>query len=213
LYDYNTGDLIHSFLGHADTVLSLVMDDECKSILSGSRDRTIKWWHIPTYKEIRTIKAHNGYVNTIDLCNNTIVSGSSDSTIKVWDLETGTLIRTMGGHTRDVKSLKFDSSCTKVISGSEDKTAKVWNITRGTYKTLYLDNDYIYSVTMSRDGNIGITASGNNNIHMWDLHNYSIIKNFTTIRTIYSLALTSNNLKLVAGDYSGYIKIWNTDSG
>jgi len=88
----------------------LAIDQECKTLLSGSRDRSVKWWHLETGKEIRTINTGSA-VLTLDICNNNLYAGLQDSTIKVYDLYYGKLNRTLGGHKQPVRSLKVSANC------------------------------------------------------------------------------------------------------
>jgi len=54
---------------------------------SGSDDKTIKVWHLPTGVCLATLSGHRGSVTCLALLSSkTLVSGSNDSTLKVWDL-------------------------------------------------------------------------------------------------------------------------------
>ena len=95
---------------HSNNVYSVAFSPDGKTIVSGSRDETIKVWdsgvsaltHPPTLNpnltapvlaaaslELKAEKqsAHSSSVRSVAFSpdGNTIVSGSSDKTIKVWD--------------------------------------------------------------------------------------------------------------------------------
>ena len=71
-----------------------------KKIISGSDDNLIKVWDLNSGECLRTLFAHSGEVNCIEIISNEkLVSGSSDKTLKVWDLNTYECILTLYGHT------------------------------------------------------------------------------------------------------------------
>jgi hypothetical protein len=75
-------------IGHQDWVWSVALSRDGKTLVSGSRDKTIKVWDLATGKELRTLKGHQDLVRSVALSSDgkTLVSGSGDKTIKVWDL-------------------------------------------------------------------------------------------------------------------------------
>ncbi|NCQ94376.1 MAG: hypothetical protein GPJ13_04130, partial [Microcystis aeruginosa W11-06] len=86
--------------GHDSVVTSVNFSPDGKTLVSGSRDKTIKLWNVETGQEIRTLKGHDDYVRSINFSpdGKTLVSGSADNTIKLWNVETGQEIRTLKGY-------------------------------------------------------------------------------------------------------------------
>jgi len=82
-------------------------------LASGSYDRTIKLWDIPSGKLIRTLTGHTSYILwSVDLLNSqTLVSGSHDQTIKLWNWSTGqcfSTIQTTGSYISSLAVVNFD---------------------------------------------------------------------------------------------------------
>jgi WD40 repeat protein len=73
-------------------VVSPISPDEC-FLLTASRDRLIKLWHIDYNKKeslLANLDSHTDWVNQIKLipeARNTLVSCSNDTTIKIWKLD------------------------------------------------------------------------------------------------------------------------------
>ncbi len=120
--------LLHSFTGHSHIVRSLAVSADGKILVSGSRDKTIKIWHLETGELMHTLKGHRDGVYAIALSphGHILASGSVDKTIKLWHLETGELLGTFIGHTNTVTALAFTASGEILVSGSLDKTIKIW---------------------------------------------------------------------------------------
>ncbi len=120
--------LQHSLAGHSHIVSSLVLSKDGKMIVSASKDKTIKIWHLERGELIRTLKAHKDAVYAVALSKDEqiLASGSADKTIKLWHVETGELLSTFAGHNDAVTSLAFTHEGNTLVSGSLDKTIKIW---------------------------------------------------------------------------------------
>ncbi|BAY13633.1 WD40 repeat domain-containing protein [Calothrix sp. NIES-2098] len=119
---------LYTLNGHSHIVRSLAISADAKLLVSGSRDQTIKVWHLETGELIRTLKGHQDEVCTITLSpdEQIIASGSADKTIKLWHLATGEVLGTFTGHTDTVTAVAFTTSGEMLVSGSLDKTIKIW---------------------------------------------------------------------------------------
>ncbi|BAY32412.1 WD-40 repeat-containing protein [Nostoc carneum NIES-2107] len=119
---------LYNLMGHSHIVRSLAISADGKLLVSGSRDQTIKIWHLETGELINTLKGHRDEVCTITLSpdEQIIASGSADKTIKLWHLATGELLGTFTGHTDTVTAVEFTASGEMLVSGSLDKTIKIW---------------------------------------------------------------------------------------
>ena len=70
--------------GHSDWVTSVLKLDD-NTLVSSSRDNTIKVWDINSLSLIGTLKGHTmGIETSLKFNKNIIISGSMDSTIKIW---------------------------------------------------------------------------------------------------------------------------------
>ncbi len=78
--------LIRKFEGRYVTSASLSADG--RYALSGSRDKTLKFWDVETGKCLRTFEGHGDAVNSVVLSadGRYALSGSHDKTLKLWRL-------------------------------------------------------------------------------------------------------------------------------
>ena len=79
-------DLIKTFEGHTDSVLSVVFSPDGKLALSGSSDNTLKLWDINTGKLLKTFEGHIFWVKSVAFApdGKFALSGSWDNTLKLW---------------------------------------------------------------------------------------------------------------------------------
>jgi WD40 repeat protein len=80
-------------LGHTDFVWSLVGWKD--SVLSGSKDKTIRVWGMESGEHTATLAGHGGAVYALAVHEDRLFSSSHDSTIRMWALGTWTVLRTV----------------------------------------------------------------------------------------------------------------------
>jgi WD40 repeat protein len=91
---------------------------------------------LKTNKTIKTIKAHDHSVDSIELASfDKIISGSFDESIKIWDRQTFTLIKTLEGLKESFICLKLLSN-DRLLSCSTKKDSdvnpiKIWDLKTG----------------------------------------------------------------------------------
>eukprot|EP00010_Vexillifera_abyssalis_P007165 CAMPEP_0201545214 /NCGR_PEP_ID=MMETSP0173_2-20130828/1746_1 /ASSEMBLY_ACC=CAM_ASM_000268 /TAXON_ID=218659 /ORGANISM="Vexillifera sp., Strain DIVA3 564/2" /LENGTH=399 /DNA_ID=CAMNT_0047953551 /DNA_START=84 /DNA_END=1283 /DNA_ORIENTATION=- len=103
-------------------------DQPSEYVASGSRDKSIKLWHIPTERCVATFTGHSNWVQSIVFHPNGkfLLSVSDDKTLRIWDIKQNRCMRTIDAHTQFVTSLAFNKSDPHVITGCVDNTIKVW---------------------------------------------------------------------------------------
>jgi WD40 repeat protein len=86
-----TGSHMAVLSDHTDCVYSLAFSSDGASLVSGSRDRTLKLWDVQTGGVVKTFHGHTGGVCSVSISADCtmIVSVSVDGTICLWDIQTG----------------------------------------------------------------------------------------------------------------------------
>jgi len=133
IYNYTTGNLARTLIGHSAGVFSIEMLGE-QLMASGGQDHQVIIWNITSYSIRYNLTGHNTSVNCIKrLSSNLIASGDYNGIIIVWNWLTGEKVFKLTGHTNRLEFYSLDLYDEQtLISGSIDKTVKLWNITNGT---------------------------------------------------------------------------------
>ena len=86
-----TGSQVAVLSGHTNEVTSLTFLPDGTSLVSGSRDKTVKLWDVQTGGVVKTFCGHTGPVYSVSISSNhtMIASGSKDGTICLWDIQMG----------------------------------------------------------------------------------------------------------------------------
>jgi F-box/WD-40 domain protein MET30 len=92
-------------------------------IMTASLDNTLRLWHVPTGRCLRTFFGHVEGVWALAADNLRVVSGSQDRTVKIWDARTGKCERTYTGHVGPVTCIGLSGD--RLVTGSEDCDIRV----------------------------------------------------------------------------------------
>ena len=203
--------------GHTSSVLSVSFSGDGKTLASGSRDNTIKFWNVETRAEIHTLSGHTSSVESVSFSDDgkTLASGSYDKTIKLWNVETGAEIRTLSRHTGSVSSVSFSCDGKTLASGSRDRTIKLWNVETGyEIRTLSGHESSVNSVSFSGDGKTLASGSSDETIKLWNVETgYEICTISGHISSVESVSFSGDGKTLASGSDDETIKLWNVETG
>ncbi|XP_043972763.1 lissencephaly-1 homolog isoform X1 [Gambusia affinis] len=129
-------------VGHNDIVTSVVAVDNL--VVSGSRDTTVKVWHVPTATEQKNLGGHTGGVTCLsapplEYCRRLarslslsdrdrfILSGSADCSVKIWALSIGQCVKSIYTFNA-VTALSFaPDGDGYIITGSDGGKVQAWS--------------------------------------------------------------------------------------
>ena len=128
LYDTN-GILLKQFIGHTNTIFSVVFESQGNYILTTSWDKTSRLWSIETGKTVRTFIGHTGEIwsSAFSPDGKYILTGSADGTARLWIANPTHNRRATFGDTGQINSVSFSPSGDTILSASRDNSVRLWN--------------------------------------------------------------------------------------
>lgn len=130
------------------------MTPDSQSLITGSRDMSLKVWQLAGGKLSQVLVGHTDHVTCVAVAvldKSIVVSGSRDANLIVWDINTGADLHTLTGHLGYVTCVKLSGDGTLAVSGSEDKSILVWDTKKGTAINAIMLHVPIIGIEMSTD--------------------------------------------------------------
>jgi len=194
--------------GHSDAVWGVAFSPDGQTIVSVSRDNTIKLWNTDGTL-LNTLRGHSGTVVGVAFSpdGQMIASGSWDKTVKLWNRE-GTLLTTLRGHGVSVIGVAFSPDGQIIASASGDKTLKLWNREGTLLTTLRGHQDAVIGVAFSPDGQIIASASDDKTVKLWN-RNGTLLTTLKGHRDeVFGVAFSPDGQIIASASDDKTVKLW-----
>jgi len=179
-------------------------------MISGSGDKSIIEWDLDnSSSKKKYLLGHTGWINCIQMEDDTIVSGSSDHTIRSWSLGTGKPKMTYMGHVGSITCLQFNDL--NIVSGGVDKTIRKFDPNKGTCLLSMLGHSS-YISGLQFFGYCLATCALDKMIKMWDLRTGECHR---TLKGHFEgvTCIQFDDMKLISGSYDKSFKVWDLRTG
>jgi WD40 repeat protein/serine/threonine protein kinase len=215
------GNLIQ--LRHIGPAISVAISPDGHRLASGDTGGTIKVWDTATWKEVRSLRAHEGLVQGLSFSpdGRRLASARQDRTVRVWNTGTWQQSTTFRGHPGGVLCLAFSPDGRRIASAGEGNTVKVWNAADGG-EVLDLPGhlDTVLGLAFSPDGRRLATAGRDRTVRIWELaegREALIFRGHD--RMVRSLAFSPDGRRIASADGTvwksddGVVKLWDAATG
>jgi len=210
--------LIETLEGHENWVTDVVFSPDGRTLVSTSRDGTIKLWGndgvllktIP----VRSDSDENQEIWGAAFSPNgqVIATANQDKTVKLFSLD-GTLLKTLVEHSDRVRDVSFSPNGEFLASGSDDNTAIIWRQNGTLLKRLEGHQRNVNRVSFAPNNQTLATVSDGDeeNIKLWSTDGTLLtILNGHTDR-VKGVSFSPNAESLVTGSWDNTIRLWNLD--
>ncbi len=201
--------------GHKNTVKAVAITPDGQTMVSGSYDKTIRLWELPSGKLLGTLSSHTNRVTSIAISRDgkLLASSSYDRTIKLWDLSSGELLHTFPRNSGKVRYIAFSPDGQTLISTS-DSEVKLWVV--GTSQLLRPLTGRSISAriaTFSPDGQTSIIGSLDGSLELWNLNTGERLRsNSNRSGGITSIAFSADS-RTLASSSGKTIELWEPHLG
>jgi WD40 repeat protein/serine/threonine protein kinase/Flp pilus assembly protein TadD len=211
---------LHRTMGApGEVVHALAVTPDGKTLVSGSRDASVRVWDVATGKERAVLTGHKACVWRLAISpdGKVVASASNDNTVKLWDLGTGELLATLpvGGA---VRSVDFSPDGKALAAGTEDGTLELWDV-GARQRRLTLQAHFAPTVALdySPDGKLLATGAGWNTsrgpggVKVWDVTSEPP-RIVSQVSPSIFVAFSPDGRLLATCHFQG-VKVWSVPSG
>lgn len=166
---YNTGNPENT---KNPEINSLAMTPDGKTIVAGSRNKTVQIWQVQGNQlKVLTELLAGSPVSSVAITpdGKKIVYGSWDNTITLWNIEDKQPQKFIG-HENKVAAVALTPDGSKIISSSWDNTIRVWDIVSGKeLMVLKTGENTINSLAITPDGKKILAGGADGVIRLWPI--------------------------------------------
>ena len=219
LWQANTGQAKGSLAGHIDRVSCLTVSPSGQTLISGSKDCTIRFWDLRKKKIVRTFGGqfddHLSEITnlTISPDNQILLSCDRDNSLKVWDINHAIMLKNIS-FSADVTSLAIHPNGQLFSSSGLEPQVKIRQIKDGEIVGSINHNSGVLALAFSPDGRLLATAGLDLAIKLWDTSSGREIYTLEGHGDRISQIIFSNDSQtLISSSWDKTIKLWNLTTG
>jgi len=209
IFNYNTGQLEHSFEAHTDYIRNITIHPTKPLFISTGDDMTARLWNWEKNFSLEfTFEQHTHYVMNASwspVDPNVFATACLDGVIRVWNIN-GTLNYGLQGHTKGVNWVEWYQGGDKpfLVSGSDDTTVIIWDYqTKSQIQKLTAHSHNVTACCFHPKLPLIITGSEDHIVTIYHAHTFQLLETLNYgLDRVWSFAVHSNSTDLAIGyDY------------
>ncbi|WP_372368424.1 tetratricopeptide repeat protein [Candidatus Uabimicrobium sp. HlEnr_7] len=205
------------FEGHKGEVTDIQIVANTSTLISTSKDKTIRVWDIESKECLRILEGHDDWIRFLTLSpdGTRLFSCSDDWNVRAWNFDSGQCEYILEGHTMPVLHVSTSPSHRFLFSTSRDRTIKIWDYQNGKLlSTLEGHEDWVNHFIPTPDGNKAISSSLDGDIRIWNVLGWRCTNTLKGHEGwIEFLYLIQDGRKIISGSSDNTIKVWNFAEG
>ena len=204
---------VHTFVGHHDTVSSVVLSLDGNLAASTGRDQTIRVWNIDERKCVGVLEGHYDWVRSLAMTSDSkfIVSGSWDMSVRVWNLSTGQTVRKFDEKVKSLTQIALNPQGRTVAIANGQGSVVLWDVLANEVVGRFLAHQgSVNSIRFSRDGRRIITGGDDHVVSVWTTDSEEPIQTIRVHKSpVARVVLSLDGNRILSADREGRIILWN----
>jgi len=213
LYDIRSGDPVARCGDELDIVLGSDINPTLSRVALGGPQRLVRIHDVDSGEKVFELKKHTDWVYSVRFSPDGVLVASGDRAggLVLWEADTGRLYLDLVGHKDAIRGIAWRSDSNVVASASLDGTVKLWEVFNGgQIKNFSAHGGGVTGIDMARDGKI-VTCGRDRVVKLWDADG-NLIREFPAFpEAVMKVVFNHDGTRVIAGDWSGLIKMWKTD--
>lgn len=213
-YDVKTGKRAFQVGDELDVVLAADISPDNRWVALGGPQKLVRVYSTADGSQIVQIKKHTDWIYDLEFSPDGVLLATGDRSGGLWVWEAGTdrEFYNLEGHKGPVTSVSWRADSNLLASASEDGTIRFWNMANGKQAKSISAHGGVSSIAFGHDGHLASTGR-DRVVRLWDVNG----KEVRTLPAMNDLglkvALTHDGKRVVAGDWTGEVHLWDTANG
>ena len=209
-------DLEVAKLGHDKEVLAVAFSPDGKRAVTGSADKSVRIFEIPSGKQLFRLTGHESPVLSAVFSGDgaRILTLADDTTCRLWDSQSGKAVATLKDSAGQPWLCRFSPDGGRVVTIAADKSPNLWDSQSGrALATLSGHPGAVLLANFSSDGKRLVTASGQL-AYLWDATTGKLI---TALRghseNVKDAVFSPDGSRIVTTSADQTARLWDSQSG
>jgi hypothetical protein len=214
VWKVRTGERLFEIGDELDAVLAADISADQSQIALGGPSKVVRIYSTKDGKLQHEIKKHTDWIYALEFSPDGVLLASGDRSggLYVWEAFTGREYFTLRGHTAAITDVSWRIDSNVLASGSEDATVRLWEMENGTQFRGWGAGGGVQSVKYAHDGRL-VSCGRDRLARLWD-PNGAALRAFEAFPDIALRGVfTHDSARVIAGDWSGEIRVWSTADG
>jgi hypothetical protein len=215
VWSVTTGERVFAVGDELDAVLAADISADQTQIVLGGPSKMIRVYSTRDGKLLHEIKKHTDWVTAAEFSPDGVLlaTGDRNGGLFVWEAHTAREFFTLRGHTACITDLSWRADANVLASSSEDTTVRLWEMENGgQVRGWGAHGGGALSVRYAQDGRI-VSCGRDRVARLWD-GNGGQQRVFEAVPDVaLRVAVTHDGGRLLAGDWSGQVRVWGTADG
>ena len=214
VWSVTTGERIFEVGEEFDAVLAADISADQTQIALGGPSKVVRVYSTKDGKLMHEIKKHTDWIYALEFSPDGVLLASADRNggLFVWEAHTGREFFSLRGHTAAITDVSWRADSNVLASASEDGTIRLWEMENGNAIKNWAHGGPVEAVKYGHDGRL-VSCGRDRVTKLWD-QNGAQQRAFEPFPHVALRAAVSHDgSRLIAGDWTGQIRVWTTADG
>lgn len=223
IFELASGSLLETVDAHNGSLWSLCLAPDQRGIITGSADKTVKFWEFElikdeetgqkrlTLKHTRTLQLEEDVLCVKFSPDHRLLAVSLlDCTVKVFYTDTLKFFLSLYGHKLPVLCLDISHDNTLIATGSADRNVKIWGLDFGDcHRSMFAHDDSVMFLQFVPKTHTFFTAGKDKKIKQWDADKFEHIQTLEGHhREVWCLTISPNGDHIVSASHDKSLRLW-----
>ena len=207
--------MLREFKAHDTAVNGVAFAPDGRTIVSVSRDATLKIWNAASGGLQKSVPLDNRLVTSLALAGRRAVTGHGDGTAVLYDLDRGERVASFKRNDADIWAVAFLGNQDRFATASHDYITTVWETknTAAPQFTLEGHESAAQAVAYSEHGPWIATGSADMTVRLYDVDTHDLQRVYKGAKDfVTGLAFSPDGKSLAVASLDGSIRIYSTTS-
>jgi len=207
--------LLRQLSAHESPAMALAYSSNGKTLVTASKDQTLKVWDALTGTLRKTIGLAPAPTTALALQGQLAAISHEDGLIEVFNLNTGLKQASLRRNEASVWSLAFTNQPGRLAAASHDWKIALWDVKQPQAPVHIFEghSNSVQAVAASPDHPFLVTGGADRRIKLWNLDTLDLVRTYPRQNDfITALAFAPDGNKFASATLKGDVRIWSTRS-